>query len=141
MPAKRNVVNVYLKAPSTLWLFSPHHESLDPIPFIHPPPPLSVLQEPEVPLNRAIDQPVAYLQCPIHNIPKSFGPIWTCISHSSTMDFWFAFIQDTMSNDRDYVDVGLCCADVRQVLDRGLNGRRLDELSPSVLSAIRNLSM
>ena len=57
------------------------------------------------------------------------------------MDFWFAFIQDTMSNDQDYVDVGLSCADVCQVLDRGLNGRRLDELSPSVLGAIKNLSM
>ena len=33
VPAKRNAVNVDLKTPSPLWLFSPHRESLDPIPL------------------------------------------------------------------------------------------------------------
>ena len=42
-----------------------------------------------------------------------------------------------MINERDCVDLGLSCADVCQVLDRGLKRRRLDELSQSVLEAIQ----
>ena len=41
VPAQRNVVNVDLKSPSALWLFSPLHESLDPFPFIRLPSPLA----------------------------------------------------------------------------------------------------
>ena len=44
-----------------------------------------------------------------------------------------------MANEQDYVDFGVNCADVCGVLDRGLNGRRLDELSRSVLDAIGQL--
>ena len=35
--------------------------------------------------------------------------------------------------------LSLSCADICKVLDRGLNGRRLDELSQSVLEAIQEL--
>jgi hypothetical protein len=49
-------------------------------------------------------------------------------------------VQDTMVNDQEYVDLGLACADVCQALDRGLEGRRLEELTRSVLSAIRQLT-
>lgn len=49
-------------------------------------------------------------------------------------------IQDSMANERDYVELGLTCADVSQVLDRGLNGRQLDDLSQSVLGAIEQLT-
>ena len=45
-----------------------------------------------------------------------------------------------MVNDKDYVDLGLACADVCQVLGRGLDGRRLNELNPSVLGAIEFLT-
>ena len=45
-----------------------------------------------------------------------------------------------MANERDYVELGLSCADVCQALDRALNGRRLDELSLSVLGAIDHLT-
>ena len=45
-----------------------------------------------------------------------------------------------MANDQDYVDLGLSCADVCKALDRGLNGRRLDDLSQSVLGAIEQLT-
>ena len=55
----------------------PTHEFPDPTSFIRPPSPGS--QEPQVTLDRARDQPVAYLQRLIHNISKSFGPVWTCI--------------------------------------------------------------
>ena len=43
-------------------------------------------------------------------------------------------------NERDCVEFGLSCADVCKALDRGLKGRRLDELSPSVLEAIQHLT-
>jgi hypothetical protein len=46
-----------------------------------------------------------------------------------------------MVNDRDYVDLGLACADICSVLDRALEGKRLDELSRSVRGAIEQLTM
>lgn len=49
-------------------------------------------------------------------------------------------LQDSVANERDYVELGLTCADVSQVLDRGLNGRQLDDLSQSVLGAIEQLT-
>lgn len=45
-----------------------------------------------------------------------------------------------MANDRDYIEVGLACAEVCQALNRGLNGRRLDDLTGSVLGAIGQLT-
>ena len=45
-----------------------------------------------------------------------------------------------MANDQDYVDLGRSCGDVCQVLYRKLKGRRLDQLSQSVLDAIGNLT-
>ena len=49
-------------------------------------------------------------------------------------------IKDTMTNDKDYVDLGRACGDVCQALDRGLKGRRLDGLSQSILDAIGDLT-
>ena len=45
-----------------------------------------------------------------------------------------------MINKTDYVDLGLACAKVCQALDRGMGGRRVDELSQSVLEAIAQLT-
>ena len=45
-----------------------------------------------------------------------------------------------MINETDYVDLGLACADVCKVLDRGMRGRRMDELGQSVLEAIEQLT-
>ena len=45
-----------------------------------------------------------------------------------------------MESDKDYVKLGLICADVCNALCRGINGRRLDELSPSVVEAIEELT-
>ena len=44
-----------------------------------------------------------------------------------------------MSNELDYTDLGLSYADVCGALGRGINGRQLEELSPSVLGAIEQL--
>ena len=45
-----------------------------------------------------------------------------------------------MTNKRDYVELGVSCGDVCQALDRGLDGRRLDDLNLSVLGAIGKLT-
>ena len=45
-----------------------------------------------------------------------------------------------MANKSDYVDLGLACADVCKALERGLNGKELDDLSPSVREAIEQLT-
>ena len=45
-----------------------------------------------------------------------------------------------MANEQDYIELGLSCGDVCQALDRGLNGRRLDDLNKSVLAAIGQLT-
>src|SRR6266478_7562845 len=37
-------------------------------------------------------------------------------------------IQDSMANKADYVDLGLACADVCGALERGMNGKNLDDL-------------
>ena len=45
-----------------------------------------------------------------------------------------------MVNQVDYVELGLACAEVCTALDRGLNGRKLDDLNKSVLEAIKQLT-
>jgi hypothetical protein len=49
-------------------------------------------------------------------------------------------IQDSMVNQADYVELGLACADVCTALDRGLNGKQLNELGSSVCEAINQLT-
>lgn len=42
-------------------------------------------------------------------------------------------------NERDYVELGLSCADVCRALDRATNGKKLEDLSQSVCEAINQL--
>jgi len=44
-----------------------------------------------------------------------------------------------MINEQEYVELGLSCADICRVLDRGLEGKSLDDLSRSVCEAINQL--
>ena len=62
------------------------------------------------------------------------------LSSSSVIYCRFTRNQDSMANKADYVDLGLACADVCKALDRGMNGRRLDELNRPVLEAIEQLT-
>ena len=48
--------------------------------------------------------------------------------------------QDSMANELDYVELGLTCANICGALNRGMNGRRLDELSQSACDAINQLT-
>ena len=45
-----------------------------------------------------------------------------------------------MANELEYVELGLSCADICKSLDRGMNGRRLEEFSQSVCDAINQLT-
>ena len=45
-----------------------------------------------------------------------------------------------MSNQGDCVELGLACADVCTALDRGLSGKRLNDLNDSVRKAIEQLT-
>ena len=56
------------------------------------------------------------------------------------MGFQLTFIQESMVNEQDCVDLGLSCADVCRALDRGLKGKRSDELSQSMLEAIQQIT-
>ena len=40
----------------------------------------------------------------------------------------------------DYVELGLACVDVCAALDRGLNGKRFNDLNDSVREAINKLT-
>ena len=43
-------------------------------------------------------------------------------------------------NVTDYVDLGLACAEVCKALNRGMDGKKLDDLSQSVREAISQLT-
>jgi len=49
--------------------------------------------------------------------------------------------QDSMVNELDYIELGLHCADICRALDRGMNGKKLSELSQSVCDAINQLTV
>ena len=54
--------------------------------------------------------------------------------------FKFTRSQESMINALDYVELGLFCADICKALDRGMNGKKLGDLSQSVCDAINQLT-
>ena len=44
-----------------------------------------------------------------------------------------------MANEQDYVNLGLSCAKICKALERGMDGRKLNELSKSMREAISEL--
>ena len=48
--------------------------------------------------------------------------------------------QDTVINERDYVELGLSCADICQALKRGMGEKKLEDLNKSVRDAIDQLT-
>ena len=61
-------------------------------------------------------------------------------SSSTTGRFRLMSGQDSMVNKLAYVELGLECADICRALDRGMNGKNLDELTGSVCDAISQLT-
>ena len=57
----------------------------------------------------------------------------------TAMNFWLTSGQDSISSCPDYVEIGLNCADICTALERGTNGKKLDDLSRSVCEAINQL--
>ena len=45
-----------------------------------------------------------------------------------------------MLNELEYVELGLFCADICRALERGLDGKKLGDLSQSVCDAINQLA-
>ena len=45
-----------------------------------------------------------------------------------------------MINEKGYVELGLDCADICRALDRGMKGKRSDDLNQSVREAINQLT-
>jgi hypothetical protein len=65
--------------------------------------------------------------------------IRVCLPSSVVAGFRLTFIQDSMMNRDDCVELGSACADVCKALERGLQGKRSDDLSQPVLDAIEEL--
>ena len=63
-----------------------------------------------------------------------------CFSSPTTGSLMFTHGQDSMTNKLDYVELCLACADVCRALDRGMNEKRVNELSRSVYEAIEQLT-
>jgi len=48
--------------------------------------------------------------------------------------------QESMINAMDYVELGLFCSDICRALDRGMDGKKLEDLSQPVCDAINQLT-
>jgi hypothetical protein len=56
------------------------------------------------------------------------------------MDILLTSLQDFIDNEEAYVELGLHCAEICTAIDRGMNGKRLGDLSQSVCEAINQLT-
>lgn len=52
----------------------------------------------------------------------------------------FTCNQESVVNELDYVELGLFCVDICRALNRGMDGKKLDDLSQSVRGAINQLT-
>ena len=52
----------------------------------------------------------------------------------------FTSLQDSVANEEAYTKLGLYCAEICTALDRGVDGKGLDDLSRSVHEAISQLT-
>ena len=50
------------------------------------------------------------------------------------------FVQESLANEQDYIDLGSDCAEICKVLDRGTKGREMEGLSQSMREAIHQLT-
>ena len=81
---------------------------------------------------------------PLSLLPVSF---WLLLRYSDcdfvAMGFQLTFLQDSMSNKQDYLELGLNCADICTALVQGMNvnGKQPRHLSRSVRDAISHLTM
>ena len=57
------------------------------------------------------------------------------------LNFRLVFIQHTMANDQNYIELGQACTDACHALYWELKGRQLNALNQPVLHAIRGLTI
>ena len=105
-------------------------------------------KEREADLNVAIEALDLAKTSSILPAKAAFGSVVTLLitirvrsCSSATIYHKFTPSQNTVVNKLRYVELGLSCADVCRALDRGTNGRKQDELSPSVYDAINQLTL
>ena len=48
--------------------------------------------------------------------------------------------QDSMANDMDFVELGLSCANICRALERGMGGKKMDDLNQPVCDAMNQLT-
>jgi len=118
-------------------------------------PPLSTMKassqrpkEREADLNTAIKaldltktSSILLAKAVFNSVTTLLTTIRVCSCSSATIYSKFMPSQDSMINNPDCVDLGLSCAHVCRTLDRGTDGRKQDELSPSVYDAMGQLSL
>lgn len=63
----------------------------------------------------------------------------TFLLHSTISHSEFTHGQDTMINEKVYVELGFSCADICRAIERGIDERKLDDFSGSVRDAIDQL--
>ena len=56
------------------------------------------------------------------------------------MTFQLTFLQDSVTNKQDYLELGLNCADICTALVQGMDGKQPEDLSRSVCDAISKLT-
>ncbi|KAF9785552.1 hypothetical protein BJ322DRAFT_838815 [Thelephora terrestris] len=83
-------------------------------------------------LNVAID---------VLNLAKGASSVTPATIAFGTAGSLLSLIRDSMANRGDYVALGLACADICRALQRGLDGRRANQLNGSVIEAIEQLTM
>ena len=49
------------------------------------------------------------------------------------------FVQESLANEQDYIELGLNCGEICKVLDRGTKGKGMAHLNQSVCEAINQL--
>ena len=103
-------------------------------------------KEREADLNAAIEALNLANASSILPAKAVFGPATTLLttirvrsSSSAAIYPKFTPSQDSRINRLDCIELGLSCANVCRALERGTNGKKQDELSPSVYNAINRL--
>ena len=66
--------------------------------------------------------------------------IRVCSCPPATIFSRFTPNKNSTVDELDYVELGLFCGDIGRALDRGTNGKKMDDLSQSVYDAINGLT-
>lgn len=74
------------------------------------------------------------------NLAKDVSVIAPAQAAFASVNALLTLIRDSIANDQDHVELGLNCADICKALDRGMKGKKTEDLSQSVHEAITQLT-